>query len=236
VETFWVSRQEAHAERWQRVLPDGCADIIYTRAESRASLLFVGVMTGFKDYLQPAGAYSVAIRIRPAMWADVAQADADTLVDQVVDLEDLWGACAASLLHALDSTDDTEESIRLLAASVPPLKEGSALQRAIAGIESSHGTLSLDEAAARAGLSTRQFRRRCFAAAGLSPEMLSRIARFRHAMQLATSTNRKHAELAFECGYADQSHFIAEFRKFAGTTPQENPRRNHPAGFALDRI
>src|SRR5436305_4001584 len=90
VDAFWVSRQEPTGERWQRVLPDGCADIVYTRRNGRADLLFVGVMTSFKDFWQNAGTCSVGVRFRPAMWADIALANADMLVDQVVELEGLW--------------------------------------------------------------------------------------------------------------------------------------------------
>jgi transcriptional regulator GlxA family with amidase domain len=57
---------------------------------------------------------------------------------------------------------------------------------------------------------------------GLTPKLLARIIRFDHAVTaLRASPVRGLAELAFECGYADQAHLNREFRELAGTSPTE---------------
>ena len=33
--------------------------------------------------------------------------------------------------------------------------------------------------------------------------------------------NRDFADIAYSCGYADQSHFIRECRRYSGTTPMD---------------
>lgn len=38
------------------------------------------------------------------------------------------------------------------------------------------------------------------------------------------------AELAFECGYYDQSHLIRDFNQFAGSPPSDFLRRRLPEG------
>lgn len=62
---------------------------------------------------------------------------------------------------------------------------------------------------------------------GLSPTATGRVLRFRHAARLLVPgagpgrvpTADRIADLAAECGYADHSHLVREFRALAGCTP-----------------
>lgn len=86
-------------------------------------------------------------------------------------------------------------------------------------MEQRHGYVSLDELARQTSVCMRQFRRLCVNETGLSPKLLARVLRFRHASKRANSEIGEHSRLAIECGYADQAHMIAEFRYFSGATP-----------------
>ena len=46
-----------------------------------------------------------------------------------------------------------------------------------------------------------------------------RAARVQHALSLMVSTDRHLSEIAYACGFADQSHFIRTFRTFYPDTP-----------------
>lgn len=46
-----------------------------------------------------------------------------------------------------------------------------------------------------------------------------RALRVQHARQLLTSTSQTLTDIALDCGFADQSHFSATFRKLTGLTP-----------------
>ena len=53
---------------------------------------------------------------------------------------------------------------------------------------------------------------------GVPPKAAARLIRFERARALAGAMT--WAELAFECGFADQPHLISEFRAFTGRTPE----------------
>jgi AraC-like DNA-binding protein len=53
---------------------------------------------------------------------------------------------------------------------------------------------------------------------GLSPKRVARVIRFDHAVA-ALRNGGDLAEIAYECGYADQAHLNREFGVLAGTTP-----------------
>ncbi|WP_298512663.1 AraC family transcriptional regulator [uncultured Kordia sp.] len=57
---------------------------------------------------------------------------------------------------------------------------------------------------------------------GLTPKVFHRIYRFNEILkQIHNKEDLKWSQIAYEFGYADQSHFIKEFKEFSGFNPQE---------------
>ncbi|MER9841163.1 AraC family transcriptional regulator [Mesorhizobium australicum] len=56
-------------------------------------------------------------------------------------------------------------------------------------------------------------------ATGIGPKTLSRIVRFNRALGLSRQQASGWADIAADCGYADQAHLAREFRDLAGETP-----------------
>ncbi|MGS0685255.1 helix-turn-helix domain-containing protein [Nakamurella sp. GG22] len=54
---------------------------------------------------------------------------------------------------------------------------------------------------------------------GIGAKDLARLARFHRARSLLLQSHPPLADLATICGYADQAHLTAEWRRFAGCTP-----------------
>ena len=139
------------------------------------------------------------------------------------------GQTGCELLARLENEAEPKGFAHVLASAIPADVSPTPLQQAIRAIEVSRGAISLDRAADLAGVGLRQFRRRCEDATALSPKTLARIVRFRRAKESIDQGHHSHAELAFACGYADQSHLIAEFRRFAGKTPRKTIRQQSDA-------
>ncbi len=83
------------------------------------------------------------------------------------------------------------------------------------------------------GLSPRRFIELFRQQTGLTPKVFCRVRRFQHALQ---AIHRKReidwAQVALECGYYDQPHFIHDFQSFSGLTPSSylaaaTPHLNH---------
>lgn len=82
-------------------------------------------------------------------------------------------------------------------------------------------SINIDGMAQLACLSRKQFERVFFNAVGMKPKEYSSVARFQKSLWLMQNGNRDFAGIAYSCGYADQSHFIRECRRYSGTTPTE---------------
>lgn len=81
--------------------------------------------------------------------------------------------------------------------------------------------LQVSELADIACLSQKQFGRVFNSLVGMMPKEYARIVRFQKSMWMLQNHCRDYAEIAYCCGYSDQSHFIREFRQFSGVTPSK---------------
>jgi AraC-like DNA-binding protein len=210
IECFWSTVPEP-GETAHRVTPDGCADVVL----SSGGLILVGAMTGFQDVASLG--VTTGVRFRPAMWVAQFKIPADRITDRVVAFEDVWGSRARALGARLDPAASLEHAALVFESMLQPAPAPNPFQRAVGWMQRRHGCVAMDELARRTGLSVRQLRRVSLEQTGLTPKFLARVMRFRRAAAAVGSPSA--ADLALECGYYDQAHFINEFRKFSGRTP-----------------
>ncbi len=69
-------------------------------------------------------------------------------------------------------------------------------------------------------LGKKQFMRVFRACVGMNPKEYGRIVRFQLALRMMQLGFRDYADIAYASGYADQSHFIRDFRQFSSLTPK----------------
>jgi AraC-like DNA-binding protein len=85
-------------------------------------------------------------------------------------------------------------------------------------LRQTQGRIAIGELAAELGWSRKRIVARFRDEIGLPPKAVARLLRFEHARELAGTMS--WGELAFECGFSDQSHLIGEFRRVTGRTPE----------------
>jgi AraC-like DNA-binding protein len=226
VECCWTMTSADAIEH--AVRPDGCLDIVYSR---ELGLRAVGAMTVEARFAMAAGSQTIGLRFRPGMARPFLRVPPPELTGKIVPLEDLWGAQARQLERRLE--DGLEPRIVAQALIAPPAPDP--VKRAIEAIIDARGVIDVEWAAGQAGMSPRQFRRRCFEESGLAPKHLCRILRFRHASSLAVARYGAWAEIAADAGYFDQAHLIRDFREFTGRSPMSVFSNTAPAASIHNR-
>jgi AraC-like DNA-binding protein len=84
------------------------------------------------------------------------------------------------------------------------------------------GALRIDEAAASADLSIRQFDRKFREQVGITPKLYGRIVRFQAALAAKLSGDEcTWTAIAHEFGYYDQMHMVRDFHEFSGESPAQ---------------
>ena len=87
----------------------------------------------------------------------------------------------------------------------------------------------IENVAARYGITSRYLQKIFLQHTGLTPKLYSKIARFQNSLQLIAKKNTSLTDIAYECGYFDQSHFIREFKSFTGFAPSVYDPENSSA-------
>jgi AraC-like DNA-binding protein len=126
------------------------------------------------------------------------------------------------LVERLAEASDWDARFALLDAVLAPALADARPSREVAWawqrLREKHGRVAVGELAAELGWSRKRIVARFRDEIGLPPKAVARLLRFEHARELAGTM--PWGELAFECGFSDQSHLIAEFRRITGRTPE----------------
>ncbi|MDR1813558.1 MAG: helix-turn-helix domain-containing protein [Tannerella sp.] len=151
-----------------------------------------------------------------------------------VPLQHFTGQVGRDLEERMGSVDSFEARVRIVEnyfiASLQKQYEEYEFRRLHHVIETlvrRRGEVSIDDMASEACLSRRQFERIFAERIGSSPKQYLKTIRFQRALYEKQQNNGlTMTELALDCGYYDQAHFIADFKSICGQTPlkffQEN--------------
>ncbi len=239
IECYWMMYSDDTLPQIEKIIPDGFTEIIFNYRDVYQSkigdswslqtpnLLAGQLRTYF--YLQNTGATgSVAIKLKPAALTQLLGFSMDQYVDQIVDLDSLTHPALKVLSEqistavALKHTQNTPLIKELLdnyfvdlakSATENPLKQPLDL------IFQSNGMVTVAAMATAAGVSERQLERLFKKYIGLSPKYYARIIRFNYIFKLINLKNTSWAEIVYQSGYYDQSHFIRNFKAFTGEDP-----------------
>jgi AraC-like DNA-binding protein len=219
----------------QPVLPDGRPELIVHlgdaferigedgRTERQASVIFAGQLTN-QLLLKPTGRIAVAaVRFRPEGASALLAIPQSELIGLTAPVEEVAPAIFGRLADVLEESATPAQAAALLLDALEPRLRAAAPDRRIRhvvdAIEARRGLLSIDRVAREAGMTRRHLERRFHQLVGLSPKRLARVARFQHALSRIEGSEGHGARTAAECGYADQAHFIRDFRALAGCAP-----------------
>jgi AraC-like DNA-binding protein len=149
----------------------------------------------------------------------------DELTNRVVTLEDVLGQAAPLLAEQLYEAPGWPQRFALLdAALVRRVASGPAPAPEVAWtfqrLAEAGGRPPIGPLAAEVGWSRRHLAARWRRDVGMGPKAVARVLRFERALQLLRE-GRALADVAYDCGYADQSHLNRDFRALAGGTPRE---------------
>jgi AraC-like DNA-binding protein len=196
-----------------------CHEDAGTWSEEQPSRMLVGQMDRHVTVLATGRVDVVGVRFHPSGAHPLFRFPMAELANELVALEDL-----VTLQDRLGSEGSTEERKRAL-DTVLSERFGNAaapdpdFERAVSSVVRAEGRISVDLLSAGMGVGTRQLERKFRERVGLGPKRFARVLRFQSVFRRAFLEERSWAELALDCGYYDQAHFIRDFKSFTGRSP-----------------
>jgi AraC-like DNA-binding protein len=240
VEFLWFHEGLNCDYRLERVLPDGSIELIINlrdearhvfdgvthcpRRSYRGSWLS-GPHSEFIIIDTAPDASMIGAHFRPGGASAFVDLPLDELRNSVVDLEALWKDGPRSLREELLEAATPSAKFRILEdALLARWRRAAHFHRAVLyALE--HFTrepqsVTVGKVTSKIGLSPRRFIEVFTGQVGMTPKVFCRVRRFQHVLnEIRHSRRVVWTDIALECGYYDQAHFIHDFKEFCGVTP-----------------
>ena len=181
-----------------------------------------------RQVLLAPGTTLVGVRFRLGAASALLGVSASELVDEDVELAEVWGRAAHGLASAIHGATSAEEAAGLLGHAVAvrgseAVRVDPLVLEAVAGLRPG-GVDGVRQLCSGLFVSERQLRRRVVVALGYGPKRLQRILRFQGFLALIDSPEGRMlglGRLASMLGYADQAHLTRECVAFTLLPPRQ---------------
>lgn len=224
----------------ERMLPDGGVDLIidltdvpknlydnsdFTRYRAFRRAWISGVRRGYITIDSLPLSSMMVVRFQPGGAHRFLGLPMDELADRVELMDDFLGSeffdLRDALLEAGTMTRKFQCLERYFLRRVKDRLAPNPLVRfAIQQIHAAPATATISDIASRTGYSHKHLVQVFTRHVGVSPKEYLRLIRFQAVLQAIEKAQAIcWNDLALDCGYYDQSHFIHEFRHFSGLTP-----------------
>jgi len=222
----------------QSVVPNGCIELIIHLTDDHCELLkadawgrspdftLIGLQTSpyvvrFRQQVSIFG-----IRFNPEGIYNIFGAPPALFTSTFEDSSDILDATFNDYCSRLRESETIQQKVRLTEDFLKRrmrenMQEYDFVRMASETIRKHHGVISLEELIKEVPISPRQLQREFKKRFGITAKEYMRISRLNavhNYLQVTDPVNL--TSLSYESGYADQSHFVREFRKLAGTNPR----------------
>jgi AraC-like DNA-binding protein len=162
---------------------------------------------------QPAGLYRLLGMPMNKYFLDIGQDSSEFFKDELKYLREQ--------LQETISTEQMKAIVEVfLLKKLAKLKSKLPIDHVLPLIINSGGMMKIEDIAYQSCVSFRQLERQFHQRIGVSPKFYLRLTRFAKAwMMREANPSMSWINIAYQCGYFDQMHFIRDFKEFAGVPP-----------------
>lgn len=220
-----------------RIMADGCPGILFQQPEyglfyhngkPLPEFLLFGQSTRSAELSLCGSFRTIGISFYPNALKLLFGLHAEELTNTCLDLTLLSKGQERCLCEQLFALSNTRQQMEVLFAYLfsriqqQSIRSDKAIDYALSAILQSKGMIELKSVQQQLQLSERSFERRFKEQTGISPKLFCRICCFQASLQQFKNQGyTRLSDIAFEQGYADQSHFIRSFKEFSGLSPKQ---------------
>jgi len=240
INIFWLYKGYHPPHEMERVLPDGSMELVINLEEDMIKVydqknhhrfkrfrgsLISGPHSGYSVIDTACQASTIGVHFKPGGAFPFLKLPANELHNEHVSLVDLWGTKAAEMREQLLEAETPAAKFRILEQYLmEKMMQVSAHHPAVVFALKKFRDFSpqrkVSDVTEQIGLSSRRFIQVFKEEVGLTPKQFYRIQRFQNVLSLIESERQiDWTNIAYHCGYYDQSHFIHDFRAFSGLSP-----------------
>ena len=231
VRYFWILEDDSldFSQKTFKIMSDGLPGLIFQESKKAfhdkdnqelPQLFLYGQTTRYTEHRAIKSFRNIGVYFEPTALKSIFGVDANELTNQHISIDELVNT---NITDQLSDTTSSNQRIELLSSFLIHLAE----QRSTESEKVNFATaqlqkgVSLPKIQSELNLSERSLERYFKQHIGISPNLYARINRFQLALENIRQTQfDKLTDIAYQCNYYDQSHFIREFKEFSGTSPK----------------
>lgn len=233
-----------------RFYADGSPGIMFVQSENSVIAQQDNILAPFSAYGQTvkpielqAGAACrvIVVGLYPHIIKPLLGINSSILTDGCVDMKMIAGKDTGSTIEQLLNEPLLNVQLQLITNYLFQLYQSTRntpdalLAYAVAHITQNRGQASLKGLRSYLNVPERTFERKFEQHVGISAKLFTRICQFQSGLQqLQQGRYEKLSDIAYENGYADQSHFIRSFNEFTGQSPLEFIKQQQVQRAAID--
>ncbi|MCE7064863.1 helix-turn-helix domain-containing protein [Dyadobacter sp. CY326] len=211
---------------------DGCSGLMFQQSQSGvyieekplSDLLLYG-QTVQPIELKCTGSYKMIVFILyPYAVHALFGLKACSLTDTCLDMR-TYSETSEQVANALIQAHSTDDQVKIMEAFLQAQASNSSpdleIEEMTTFIMNANGAVTVKDLQQESDMSERTLERRFTRQIGVSPKLFSKIIRFQSSIkQMDAGDYKKLSDVAYENGYADQSHFVRNFKEFTHITPR----------------
>ncbi|HLU09614.1 MAG TPA: helix-turn-helix domain-containing protein [Oceanobacillus sp.] len=227
VQRYWYVCWDLDEPYRQEVIQYPCVNLVFEQGKSG----IFGIPSTKSSHLLEGRGKVFAVKFNPGAFYPFEKMPISQLTDTCMDIEQVFGEESRCLEHAVLSTDDVDEMIRLtecfLRERLPERDDNVVVVNQIIDCIMSDRTITkVDDLVERIGIHKRSLQRLFRQYVGVSPKWVIQRFRLHEAAELLVEGQVSDlTRMALDLGYFDQAHFIKDFKTVVGKTPAEYARQ-----------
>lgn len=234
IKHYWILETDCESGNFQRIVPSGNpqlhfykgATVFHQNGSIHDHAIICGQATSFTDLTLTGKLKIITVVFHPHGAKAFFNMPVSELTNRITAIGDCDDKALKELEKRITDTENDGTCIQLieqfLIHRLIPLQAYNykRIHTVVQYINQHKGIIHIPELAASACLGYKQFQRVFTDHTGTTPKDFLRIIRFQKALfTLQCDPQITFSQLAYECGYYDQSHLINEFKAFTGYTP-----------------
>ncbi len=240
VDVLWLCDDYVVPHEKERLLPDGTVELVVNLRENQIRVydshnpdncytipgcVVSGPRSEFFVIDTEGESATVGVHFKPGGAFPFLKMPPSELNNQSVALETLWGGGSNRLRERLLGARTADDKFRVLECCLleqlaKPMERHPAVRFALQQFFKRMQPPPVSRVVEQVGFSQRRFIQLFSDQVGLTPKLFSRVSRFQNVIRTAHARAEiDWVQMALDCGYYDQAHFIHDFQSFAGITP-----------------
>jgi AraC-like DNA-binding protein len=232
IDSYWLIKDLNQFEN-QRILPDGCADIIFNLGKANCSIpketiAISGMMTKFSDVSLDNGSELLGIRFKSGQLSNLTNHSLFEIKNKTIEASEIIPEFNLEKLEQLEEQKSIEKKLELIESiiykilSTKKTSKNALISSITDFILYSSEPVNIGKLAKKHFISLRHLERKFKYKVGVTMKEFAGIVRFNQTRKSITDKPDKSLlHIAFDNGYYDHSHLTNEFKRFSGQVPSD---------------